>query len=1330
MVAVVFCDLVDSTALSVRLGPDAADRLRHAYFGALRQTATEHGGAVVKNLGDGLMISFSSVVDASGCARALPAVVAAVGDELDLSLQLRVGLSAGEAREEDGDWFGMPVVEASRLCAVARPGQIVVADRVVELLDGRGEHRFTSLGDIPVKGVVEPLRASELVWGAASAPRIQVAGSVALEGPRGCADDRALGGRQGRLAFVRLVTDRDQPVAKENLADTLWPDRLPATWEPALRGIVSKVRAFLASAGLDPESVSAVFGCYQLQLPPGTSVDVAQAIRAVSDAERAMAGGDVREAAALAAQAQDVLARPVLPAESGEWLERLRAELGAARLRALDVLAGAELALGRAADALRTAETAVALEPFRESAHRLVMAAHEAAGSRGEALRAYERCRRLLAEELGVRPAPETDAAYLALLGEEPEPSSALPDPAVVASTTPTSLGVAATPLVGRIRELAALADAVAAVSRGAAPPLVLVSGEAGAGKTRLLTEAARMAAQHGMRTVYGRCDEDLTIAYQPIIEVLTALVAATPIDELAERLGPNGGELVRLVPDIARLVPNLAPPLESDPETERYRLHQAVIDWLATDSEPDGLMLVLDDLHWTEAASVQLLRAALVSGRWDRLVVVAAYRPGELDDDHPLVDLLGDVPRVGALRLELAGLDLQNVTKLVSEIAASVDVDQAAAAIHAGTNGNPLFVVELARHLTTEGAHDPSRLPTTISDVIAHRLRRRPESTVQTLHLASVIGTEFGLDLLAGVSALDDDALIAALEDAVRARLVEETAVNRFHFSHAVVRDAIYQQLSASRRARIHASVATLLEVQRSDDVAALAHHFGTAGAAGPAGKALAYMTAAGDLATARLAWDQAASVYREAVRLAEHDPGVSPRALNDLRVRLGEAMRDAGHEGWRETLLDAAQSARDLGDDDTLVRAALANTRGFWSAVGGVDEERLDILESAVAVAPSGTAAQARLQMLLANERIYSSRRDERFALADAALATARALDDPELLVDVLTRHIPVLTTAPMLDTRLTELAELTSLADTLGDPRRQALAALWGWSANLDAGDLDHARWHLDRAVRLSRELEHPTLQWLAANFQAIEAGIRGELDVAEQRFIDAFALGQTAAEPDAAAWFGAGLGFVRIAQGRLGELIGALVTYAEEEPAVVAWRAAAALAHLQLGDADGAAGQLALIDVAELATRQHDVFWLISAGITAEVAAAIPRADQGSLRTLYDALAPFAGQIAAANVSAVGSVERYLGLLAGAIDDERTALTHLEAAVSVHDRLGAAFWLAQSQLDLADILRGTGERHATAEAERLTASALAAATTRGFDGLVRRIEGATA
>src|SRR6476661_7343153 len=226
-------------------------------------------------------------------------------------------------------------------------------------------------------------------------------GRVAAEANGRVLDEARFPGRQGRLLFAYLVAARGRPVPRDELADAIWGQSPPATWEKALTVIASKLRGLVADDGI---TLTAAFGCYRLDLPEGTWVDLFAVESGAQDAEEALAAGELDQARSAAESAESLARRPFLPGEDGAWVEARRRELADVQGRALNVLTEASLRLGDAQDAAKWAEQAIALEPFRETGYRRLMEAHVAAGNRGEALRVYEQCRTLLADELGTYP--------------------------------------------------------------------------------------------------------------------------------------------------------------------------------------------------------------------------------------------------------------------------------------------------------------------------------------------------------------------------------------------------------------------------------------------------------------------------------------------------------------------------------------------------------------------------------------------------------------------------------------------------------------------------------------------------------------------------------------------------------------------------------------------------------------------------------------------------------------------------------------------------------------------------------------------------------------
>jgi DNA-binding SARP family transcriptional activator len=335
--------------------------------------------------------------------------------------------------------------------------------------------------------------------------QIVLAGRIAVQAGDAIVDERVLPGRQPRLALALLVVERERPVTVEELAENLWPEQRPETWQTALRGVVSRVRGFVVAAGLGPrELVHAHAGTYQLLPTTDLEVDIERAVADADLAGAALAADDATGAADLAARARSVLARPLLPGVGSPWVEAERRELALALHRALDVLGEARLRLGDHSGAATAAEAAIAADPFRESAYRLLIRSLDAAGDGAAGLRVYDRCRVLLADELGVDPAPETQALYLELL-QRPAPTvTELPRPSVreappaLAGDEPPYLGLQTFDERDAARFFGRAADVARLLDRLGETRFLAVIGSSGSGKSSLVRAGLIPALRRG----------------------------------------------------------------------------------------------------------------------------------------------------------------------------------------------------------------------------------------------------------------------------------------------------------------------------------------------------------------------------------------------------------------------------------------------------------------------------------------------------------------------------------------------------------------------------------------------------------------------------------------------------------------------------------------------------------------------------------------------------------------------------------------------------------------------------------------------------------------
>ncbi|MGX7826405.1 ATP-binding protein [Actinokineospora sp. 24-640] len=1142
---------------------------------------------------------------------------------------------------------------------------------------------------------------------------VRLTGEVAVERGGLPAAGRALRSTQAQAVLALLVLERARPVGRDELAALLWGDDPPSSWESVLRTAVARVRAALADAGLDGRSaVRATPGGYRTTLPADTAVDVEQAIADADAGLAALDAGLPAGAVCRLAAAEAVAGAPFLVGTEGAWVGAWRTRLRALRVRALEALCRARTATGQAAEAALAAREVIDLDPFRESAHRLLMTALAAAGNRAQALVVYEQCRALLAEELGADPSPETEAVFLGLLdtGSRPVPRPRADLPARLRAE---SGGL----LVGRLREVAAVREAMVRDTQGP-PSLALVAGEAGMGKTALVAHAARSAGDAGALVLHGRCDEEVVLAYRPVVECVAQLAAHLPAETVAEHVAVYGAGLPRLVPELRVPVPAADP--GADQQTERHLLFRSVAALLASAAADRPLVLVIDDLHWADKPSLLLLRYLATAADPARLALVATYRDGDLagDAERTVRELLG-LP--GARRVALAGLGDDDLVPLVESAAGQRLGGAAVAWAHAvgrESGGNPFFARELLAHLVETGwsAADPADigLPETVREVVARRVDRLGGRVPAVLACASVLGQEFDLATLAVAAGETEDDVLDGLDRAVGAGLLVERAGDEFAFRHALVQRTTYQRMGETRRRRLHRAVARALESGPLPGarVGELARHWLLGHRPDEAGHAAGAARAAGVRALADLAPDQALRWFTEALSLvAAGDP-----LRVDVLIGLGEAQRGVGDQAYRETLLTAGRLAEAGGDTARLVLAAVANNRGSVSSSGRTDTERVALLESAIAAIGDDPHPQRPLLgATLAVELLADDQADRRRALADGAVDRARALGDPGVLGRVLALRFEA-TWAPATQVRrLADTAELLGLAGGSADRRLRFLSARLRAIACWEAGLLAESDARVAEELRIAADIGEPYLRWVAALSEAGRLQAAARLAEAEAAAEAALRLGTDAGEPDAVLAYGAQLMGLRRQQGRAGELLPALsgmVDYSDYD-----MRPAIALIHTEDDDLDAA--RAAVGDVLDRPlpepASQLQVQHLC---LLAVVASAL--GEGSACRRLYERLRPCSGLLQLNQVVREGPIDYQLGLVACGAGELDTAVEHLTAAV--RDAAALPYWLAEAQVALADALlrRGGADSAARSLVERACATAVA----HGFGGTARK------
>lgn len=890
------------------------------------------------------------------------------------------------------------------------------------------------------------------------------------------------------------------------------------------------------------------------------------------------------------------------------------------------------------------------------------------------------------------------------------------------------------TPLVGRTHERRLLDDCLKSALAGRRT-IGLVTGEAGQGKTRLTSAFAADASLAGALVLYGRCDEDLAVPYLPWIECLSHFVEHAHDHDLAEIDDATVAQLTGLLPRLSeRRTVDTNPGALDD----QYALVAAVTRLLTSIAARWPTVVVLDDLHWADAGTMLLVRHLATSVVDARLLIVGTYRETDLGPDDPLTEVSASLHRVdGVQRVPLQGLSDDEVVTLVQAIAGHDLDDEGVALAHTvrtDAAGNPFFVVELLRHLAEGGAivqGDDSRwtlahgveaiaLPQSVRDVVGQRVRRLGPDTHATLTAAAVQGREFDAEVVAAALGVDDDAVLERLEESMTAGLVAEVpdVPDRFSFTHALVQHTLYEELSATRRARMHRRVAEAIEGLVGDEpgvrVGELAKHWFAAVRPSELDRAITYAVRAGRRALDSAAPAEAVRWFTQALEaLADGD-----RVLRcEVLAALGEAERRVGRDSYRERLLQAARLAESVERDDVLVAAAISNYRGLYSMTGEVDQERVAVLETALArVERHDQASRARLLATLAGELTYSDdvRRAE---LAREASEIARAVGDDEVLIDALERTGGALNVPELIDERDERTAEAMTLTERSNDPVRRFFALDRRAQVLLERADMTGARaCSLERA-RIADQLGEPLLQWLAVFGEAALDLAAGDVDGATTKGEQALALGLETGQPDALVFYGGQLVQIDWHRGLWDEGVSLIEQGLERAPGISAFPAVHATFLFRGGREDEAR---AAVD-AMAATRfdiPHDLLWLTSTCLAAEAVHLVD--DAASARLLLERLLPFREHIAVSRGTFQGAASFYAGLLAiTAGSDDAESL--LRDAVDRNGRVQTPFHRARAQLALAAHVR---DRQG-AEAAELVAAVQHAIERYAFDGLREQV-----
>ena len=1134
-----------------------------------------------------------------------------------------------------------------------------------------------------------------------------------------------LGGPKQRAILGMLVAHANEVVSVDRLADALWGESGPADPPSVIQVYVSNLRKLLEperSVATPPGVLLTKRPGYLLRVAPDR-VDALRFAALAAEGHRQLVAHDPARTVDLLRQALGLWRGRVL-ADMADHLpfHPYALRLEEARLNALADLYEAEMALGRHAEAVGELKALVTEYPLRERLRGQLMVALYRSGRQAEALAAYQETRQVLVEHAGLDPSPALQELEQGILSQAPALGGSAGEPVLRSLAMPVPLSVPQhARFFGRTPELEVLGRAWKRAVAGERQ-LVVLAGEPGIGKTRLVTEAALAAHGDGARVLYGRCHPELGVPYQPFIDALGHCMSGG--GERAAQSSDWGGELARLIPGLlARRLPHLTPSPAADAETERYELFQAVDNLLARASGAAPVVLVLEDLHWATKPTVLLFRHLVTSAAPAAALLVATYRHTDLPAKHPLREVLAELAcERGVGRVVLGGLDEAEVVSLV-EHAAALPLGGGGAlakALWRETDGNPFFVTEMVRHLVESGAMsdrgerrlstgdlDQVGLPESVRVVIGRRLQRLSAAVNRTLPVAAVIGMEFDLSLASRVNDLTESEMLDVLEEAMAAALVSEVpgTVGRFSFSHALIRHSLYEGLGRTRRAHLHGKVAEALErtwPQPRDYLPSLAHHWFSAGRAGDTAKAVAYARQAGEKALAELAYEEAADHFQRSLAVLEPGNGEEEFLRCDVLLARGDAQRRAGDIGFRATMLEAARLSRRLGDGERLALAALgsARTSAFFGEIGRLDQALVGLYQEALgALGPADSVLRANLLSEMAVELYWTRARERRRALCEDATAMARRLGDRVGLAQVLVARVVATWSPDTLDERFVLVGEVLQLAGELDNQELTFRGRLFLAVCLFEAGDVARAQVELETATSLAHGLRQPFWNWLTKTVETMQLLLTAS-PAAEEGVFAAFELGQRCRQPDAPLLMAVQLCIAWWDRGRLGDVISFLRPYVDELPAIPTFRAGLAFAYCEEGRLDEGREHFDL-----LASGGFDLplDWAWSTGMTLLAETCVILRDEERANVLYEQLLPYARQLVVVGMGqfCLGSVWRSLATLAAATRRWDAAEGHFEEALAVNQHVGARTFLVRTQRAYATMLL---DRNQPADADR--------------------------
>jgi hypothetical protein len=888
--------------------------------------------------------------------------------------------------------------------------------------------------------------------------------------------------------------------------------------------------------------------------------------------------------------------------------------------------------------------------------------------------------------------------------------------------------------MVNRERELAELCGALSQARDGRGR-LCLIAGEPGIGKTRLAEAVSNVAWSEGLVPLWGRAWESAGApAYWPWVQILRGLVGLRDDAALAAQTAGGAPWLAEMVPELRDRLPTTAAPRSAESEQARFAVFDAAASFLRAGAAAEPLVIVLDDLHAADYASLLLL--AFMAHRVSDvpILILGTYQEQAAHRRPEVEKLIGELHHEGST-FKLRGFGEHDVGRMVELHAGRRWPPELVQRLHATAEGNPFFTAELVTLLDDVEGMTPYDergearlpLPDTVREAVRRRLEPLSRRTVAALEAAAVIGREFSVITLG--QAMGEEGVIEVMDEAESAGVIAGAGatIGRFRFAHNLIRETLYVDLTVSRRAALHGAVGEAMERRYGaapEHLAELAHHFAEAAPLAGAERAVEYATKAGNDAMRRFGYEQATELFGLGLEMDELEAS-DPLRRARLLLALGLAQARVDHSAATETLVAAAEAARAVPDPRLFTEAALA-IRAYPLGIGVICDQPTALLTEALELlADDEVALRARALSRLAVAIYYRPGAAERRAgLAEEAVALARGLDDPRTMIHVLSNAQLAVWGPDTTERDLGWMSEALDLIDQTSDHELELSVRNRQIDFLIELGDLPAAFAALRQLELTTTAGADPRTGAYVCLHRAREAIIQGRHEEAERLNAEAASAGARLRDRTLEVLSMSQLFVLRWAQGRLEE-VEERVRRIVEGDATSAWQSALMILCSELGYEDEARRRFGRIAAHDFTDVPRYNGWLSAMVGFAEVCTRLEDGDRA--RQLYELLAPFADRNALTpQATFEGPVTRSLGALATTIGEWEHAAAHFADARVAAERIGSPVVLLRLDMDEARMLMRRAGPGDAERAAQLLAEAHALATELGVAPGGARIE----